>query len=480
MAGDRAGCVESYVSTDAKLICCRPKSARRISFGRPNGSLKRAKTSSGGPLSQSVPQLPQEVWTIIAGHMTVRDWVRISSACRTMHSVRLDTILAKPKSLAELLWVAKRWQHAWSLDLDFEPLCSRRLFTQSCFNYRGEQLRPSELQALMFEQAAPFCVLQALSLNLGEWWGSTGPQEWLFPMLVQSSQLRVLHLKMRKSVMLPVLGQLTHLSVSSSHLPHHCTRGFGDLPRLQVLVLCIENYAEDNHARELNVHRGLDLRQCKQLRALVLKNRMPISLQCPEGCSVCVESQVTLCAHHWEYLRKFCTACHLTTLNDKVASNYYVLHIVAMQCSTLTYLSIGTGVLGIRSLQLKNQLVIGADVLPSLKHLRMESRGCAFVRFKGAVRLESFRVRCRNKMRLLFEDVAGFAESLKDAVLSWGQPTTECNTTQALLGALACKKKHYTLEFTSEMSILTLGQPLPQCGCNACESCLMQGVKDLI
>ena len=37
-------------------------------------------------------QLPREIWQQIAGHMSTKDWARLSRTCKAMHSVQPEQI----------------------------------------------------------------------------------------------------------------------------------------------------------------------------------------------------------------------------------------------------------------------------------------------------------------------------------------------------------------------------------------------------
>jgi hypothetical protein len=95
-------------------------------------------------------------------------------------------------------------------------------------------------------------------------------------MLKLSPRLRVLHLITARPIMIPVIGQLTHLFTSCHQMSARCTRTIGRLSALQILILRVKEHQGDDA--------GPDMRQCRELRALILQLAMPKALQCPGGC----------------------------------------------------------------------------------------------------------------------------------------------------------------------------------------------------
>lgn len=414
---------------------------------------------------------------MISRYLSVPEWAKACGTCRAMQSVQPAAIVAQPRSVAELCWVAKRWQRARFIKISLETLC-RRIAGKTCAGSPKDELPLPELQALIFKQAAAFWHLKELSANLGKKQYAVSPKGWLIPILAQSAQLRIVQLISHQPIMLPVMDQLTHLFMTCHCMPERCTDTIRTLPRLRVLVLRVNQFGDDCSELGLGDEKGLDLRQCKELHALVLDKFMPQSLQCPAGCSVCIRGQSNLCATAWRYMRKTCTGCHLEHFCTNVGfpdltDSSQLPRMLAMESCTLIYLSIGSPVLGSTLGREQNPLLI-SDTLPSLKHLRIYSRGSIIVRFSQAVRLKSVSLKCKEMLRVAFDDVKAFAQSLEDAVLSW----REGRGIKALLRALARHGKNHTLDMASGVYAATLGCPLPACRCYLCAACLMHEPQD--
>jgi hypothetical protein len=286
---------------------------------------------------------------MISRYLSVPEWAKACGTCRAMQSVKPAAIVAQSRSVAELCWVAKRWQRARSIKISLETLC-RRIAGKTRAGSPKDELPLPELQALMFKQAAAFWHLKELSANLGKKQYAVSPKGWNIPILAVCTAAHCALIS-HQPIMLPVMDQLTHLFITCHCMPERCTNTIRTLPRLRVLVLRVNQIGDDCSELGLGDEKGLNLRQCKELHALVLDKFMPQSLQCPAGCSVCMRGQSNLCATAWRYMRKTCTGCHLEHFCTNVGfpeltDSSQLPRMLAMESCTLTYLSIGSPILG--------------------------------------------------------------------------------------------------------------------------------------
>ena len=69
-----------------------------------------------------MPQFPEKIWSIIAGHMSVRKWAIVRGINRATPQVQPAAIHAQPRSRAEVCWMVQNWHQAHTLDISFTQL----------------------------------------------------------------------------------------------------------------------------------------------------------------------------------------------------------------------------------------------------------------------------------------------------------------------------------------------------------------------
>lgn len=66
-----------------------------------------------------IPQLPDELWGRIADFLRTKEWVHISSTCRTFHRLQCRRLRLDVRSPDALAWTEKHWANARVLVLNF-------------------------------------------------------------------------------------------------------------------------------------------------------------------------------------------------------------------------------------------------------------------------------------------------------------------------------------------------------------------------
>ena len=148
---------------------------------------------------RTAPELPSEVWSIIAGHMGWhRFWAKACGTNQSTFKVQLIHVKANPTSLPELRWVAKRWRCAQNIGL-----------------YCHARARNSLANGMLAElDASIACSSTASFGNLCQLGVSFDPgesDEWLYTILSRAVRLQLLEMTVVSGQSLPNMGRLKHL-----------------------------------------------------------------------------------------------------------------------------------------------------------------------------------------------------------------------------------------------------------------------------
>ncbi len=235
------------------------------------------------------PDLPPEVWSIIAEHMeTPQEWAKACGTCHTSFGVHLARFGAIPMSFRELCWFAKRWQSATAVGLDLSYCvsdCFGRLWPDSP---QADQWC-AELDAIIAaSRAGSFGNLSQLGVTLG----MSQPFKWITAVLSRAINLQLLQLKTLKPQILPQMRHLKHLVLCFSHgqgMPKNFCTPLDCLRTLYLGTYSLPGDTGDLHLPALYLHR------CLHLQAVSFENMLPGDLTVPDGCTVSMASDIKTC-----------------------------------------------------------------------------------------------------------------------------------------------------------------------------------------
>ncbi len=120
-----------------------------------------------------MPQLPEEIWAIIASKMTTMEWMSVSRTCRTMYSVQPSSITLMPRQIRDFRWLIKHWKQVRDLSLDME-LTKHHTIAKCAMTMMKEVHQLSQLKLLKL--SAPVaedlkcseCVINEFRRDFGE------------------------------------------------------------------------------------------------------------------------------------------------------------------------------------------------------------------------------------------------------------------------------------------------------------------------
>ncbi|BDA48766.1 hypothetical protein COCOBI_12-4480 [Coccomyxa sp. Obi] len=363
------------------------------------------------------PQLPQDLWELITQKMPIKDWVKVSTACKALYEVqpRLIQVVAHgPSGLRPLRWLCNHWFNVSEMAVEINvtvPDVER--FIQEA------------------SSAAPSGQLQKLHMACSITMINDSPclQAWMKRViLAHADNLKVLSLHLGIVLILPTLPRLKNLVLCTtrnlSKEEIHC---ISQLPSLTSLWLGSEGVGKQAKVYEV------DLALCPQLQRVCFSTTLPTVIRLPATCKLGIRSTARQAMANSDMWRERCSLLDLH-LNHQVEW-------VAWQPEFCTFL--GTPGLPpfllLTSLTLRaetlghhtNYLVICGSHLPNLTELRLRCLAM-YLRLEASNRLKTISLSVEFAMRMDVTDYPALCSQLER--IRFYSPVEYCQGAVASIG----------------------------------------------
>ncbi|EIE18831.1 hypothetical protein COCSUDRAFT_59762 [Coccomyxa subellipsoidea C-169] len=189
-----------------------------------------------GGQGRTAVAFPPDVWRIIAGHLTLNEWARISGTCKT----------------------------TWQLQLDELHLTWRQGLHAADRQYLGS-LKAATI-VLLSARTRPHSTAEVISLNSAIVW-----------LLRSAANLDYLFLRTQELRCMPHLAQLRHLQLSLREDFRAVAQSLSNLKNLETLPL------DQAHRVSPDEEADFDLTGIDKLQTVMLTNVVPASLLLPRG-----------------------------------------------------------------------------------------------------------------------------------------------------------------------------------------------------
>ncbi|BDA51380.1 hypothetical protein COCOBI_18-2570 [Coccomyxa sp. Obi] len=232
------------------------------------------KAESDTSIRKRCPQLPAEIWSLIAANMSTKEWVQISRTCKMFCRVEP----AGPVCLEAggktghnaLTWLTQHTPSASSVAVNMDMAVDdvHRFIQQS-----GSISCSMDLRRLHI-QAAPKVLDTSLVF-----------QSWMEAYLqAHAYTLEVVSLRIWNLKTVPALLQLQHLMLATrKNLRQPILESFAHLPSLQSLWLGCDSLKQPDQPYEV------DLRGCTNLQRVGFGTTLPKAFHVPPACLVAID-----------------------------------------------------------------------------------------------------------------------------------------------------------------------------------------------
>ncbi|BDA43736.1 hypothetical protein COCOBI_04-7510 [Coccomyxa sp. Obi] len=257
------------------------------------------------------PELPDHLWSMIAGIVGPKDWARVSGTCKAFHRTQFRLIEVQSNRLDELVWLSKRWRTAQALLIQPSSLegnsASADAEILELMSAAGA-LWPHNLRHLSVH--APVGVNYTIF---------TAVPQWVQQVLSNTHKLEVLVLNGVWPV--PVaqipMTALKHLAMTATDgaLPADwaCIESLCCLETLHIAVPIRRSHGDECSTPASAMH----LLGCSNLRALHVRNLVPADLAVPATCRVTLQGIVLLTdvveitSGFWQGIMAILPACNV-------------------------------------------------------------------------------------------------------------------------------------------------------------------------
>lgn len=412
------------------------------------------------------PELPLEVWNLIAGNLSAKCWAKACGTCQASFRAQLARIRLDPENSAKLQWLTKRWHTTGIISLQL----------RGCPESLRSQLYASIVKSLhSADPAGSFSNLAQIGISIDD----VQPAAWLTSLLTRAVKLEVLLLDVLNVQPLPPLGRLKHLLLYINRhqkLSESLCTSLAGLPCLQTLcigVLWRQQHPSLHNSQNQDVAApALDLRSCTQMHAVSFQALVPASLKLPDGCTAHFECDLRSCEtarDSWSHATS--AIIHGWWIQDLLPGFF------GRTCQQLTSLTLYT---------MPDMWKLNiASAFPNLKYLSVSSGQDVSVTLPAS--LNSSTLCIEGTLRLEPQDTITLADNLSYLELEWMQDSHYVEELLAAMIAVGkpCKRKRVdsfgidwqdNTDYDNMISHHTavLGEYLGnRCCCQACVDCML-------
>ncbi len=474
--------------------------------------MHRSRNSS--PIKQ-MPQLPEEIWAIVASKMTTKEWMSVSHTCRTMYGVQPASITLMPKQIRDFRWLIKHWKQVRHLSLDVEltgnlTIAKCAIAMMNVAHQLSQQLKVLKLSAPVAEDLmCNNCAVNEYRMEVGDRYivelgtktcrmcehiQRAKGDEWsalLTYFVQQASQVQTLSFKMT-ILDVPLGKTLKHLLINvKDDIGEQGCRSLQQLQCLETLYISHRGWGQKEEpddddddydelwGKESVSHcrraKALDMRGSNGLSVVRFVMFAPEAVKVPPGCHVSIECDfLAFCEgreglpSRYPQLHDACGTWHLHDFRDGYQSEV-MAYTLSQQEPIANIISLRLDCTDFCSPETPFEV---GQCLQNLRDLEIRSQNDVEVKFIAAVRLERFVVVAKF-LHLEAPDLDSFAASI--ANLYFCVQREWCPMSAALLVAIkrrACLQESHEREAIFPADADREQFKVDACCCGACSKCL--------